>query len=91
MFHVCSHGSRDARRGEEPWLEGAYALRQRLPAGNAIHAEVRLPQAMRRWGGGGEEDRLADSHIVDSPQAAPHATTGAHHYGHWRVPTSLCI
>ena len=27
------------------WLEGAHALRQRLSAGDAIHAEVRLPQA----------------------------------------------
>jgi hypothetical protein len=25
VFHVCSHGSRDAR-GTEPWLEGAHAL-----------------------------------------------------------------
>jgi hypothetical protein len=23
-----------------PWLEGAYALRQRLSAGNRVHAEV---------------------------------------------------
>jgi hypothetical protein len=45
MFHVCSHGSRDARRSEKPWLEGAYALRQRLPARDALHAPVRLPQA----------------------------------------------
>jgi hypothetical protein len=45
MFHICSHGSRDARGGKEPWLEGAHALRQRLSAGDAIHAEVRLPQA----------------------------------------------
>jgi hypothetical protein len=45
VFHICSHGSRDARRGAEPWLEGAYALRQWLPAGNQIHAEVRLSQA----------------------------------------------
>jgi hypothetical protein len=27
------------------WLEGAHALRQRLSAGDAIHAEVRLSQA----------------------------------------------
>jgi hypothetical protein len=29
LFHLCSHGSRDPRRGAEPWLEGTYALRQR--------------------------------------------------------------
>ena len=45
LFHICSHGSRDAGRSTKPWLEGAHALRQRLSAGNAIHAEVRLPQA----------------------------------------------
>jgi hypothetical protein len=47
VFHICSHGSRDARRGEKPWLEGAYALRQRLPAGNHINAKMRLLEAAR--------------------------------------------
>jgi hypothetical protein len=45
MFHLCSHGSRNARRGEEPWLEGPYALRQWLPAGDVLHAPLRLPKA----------------------------------------------
>jgi hypothetical protein len=39
------NGSRDIGRGAQPWVEGAYALRQGLPSGNQIHAEVRLPQA----------------------------------------------
>ena len=29
----------------QPWMEGAYALRQGLSGGNAIHAPVRLSQA----------------------------------------------
>jgi hypothetical protein len=45
MFHFCSHGSRNAWRGAQPWLEGAYALRQRLSPGNEIHAALRLSQA----------------------------------------------
>ena len=45
MFHICSHGSRDARDRAEPGLEGAYAMRQWLSAGNEINAQVRLPQA----------------------------------------------
>ena len=45
MFHVCSHGSRDARGRAELGLEGAYAMRQRLSAGDALHAPLRLPQA----------------------------------------------
>jgi hypothetical protein len=45
MFHLCSHGSRDDRRGAKPGLEGPHALRQRLSAGDALHAQVRLPQA----------------------------------------------
>jgi hypothetical protein len=45
LFHFCSHGSRDARRGAEPRMEGAYALRQRLSGRDAIDAQVRLPQA----------------------------------------------
>jgi hypothetical protein len=46
MFHVCSHGSRDARRGAEPWLEGAaHALRQRLSAGITVYEALRLSQA----------------------------------------------
>jgi hypothetical protein len=45
MFYLCSHGSRDAKGRAEPWLEGAYALRQRLSAGNEVHAPVRLSQA----------------------------------------------
>jgi hypothetical protein len=36
---------RASRRGAEPWLEGAYALRQRLSAGIAVYEEVRLSQA----------------------------------------------
>jgi hypothetical protein len=44
-FHLCSHGSRDARRGAELGLEGAYALRQRLSREHQVIAEVRLPQA----------------------------------------------
>jgi hypothetical protein len=31
-------------RGAEPQLEGAYALLQRLPVGNAIHAALRISQ-----------------------------------------------
>jgi hypothetical protein len=45
LFHVCSHGSRDARGGAEFGLEGAYALRQRLSGRDAVHAQVRLPRA----------------------------------------------
>ena len=45
MFHLCPDGSRDARRGPKPWLEGAYALRQWLSAGNQVYAPVRLSQA----------------------------------------------
>jgi hypothetical protein len=32
-------------RGAEPWLEGAYALRQWLSAGNTVYEALRLPQA----------------------------------------------
>jgi hypothetical protein len=39
MFHLCSHGSRDARRGAKFGLEGAYALRPRLSGRDAIHPE----------------------------------------------------
>jgi hypothetical protein len=35
-------GSRGARRGAKPWLEGPRALRQRLSLRDAVHAEVRL-------------------------------------------------
>jgi hypothetical protein len=45
MFHFCSHGSRDIGRGAQRGVEGAHALRQRLPSGNAIDVEVRLSQA----------------------------------------------
>jgi hypothetical protein len=45
MFHLCSHGSRDARRGEKPRLAGAHALRQRLSAGNTVYEALRLSQA----------------------------------------------
>ena len=45
IFHVCSHAGRDARHSAEPGLEGAYALRQRLSAGNALHAALRLSKA----------------------------------------------
>jgi hypothetical protein len=38
MFHLCSHASRDAGDRTEPRLEGAYALRQRLPPGDALNA-----------------------------------------------------
>jgi hypothetical protein len=43
MFHLCSHGSRDARRGTEPWVKGAHALRQRLSRRHQVHEAVRLP------------------------------------------------
>jgi hypothetical protein len=33
LFHVCSHGSRNIRRGAQPRLEGAYALRRRPSRG----------------------------------------------------------
>ncbi len=46
MFHLCSHGSRDIRDRTEPGLEGAYALRQWLSAGDALHAQVHLPQTV---------------------------------------------
>jgi hypothetical protein len=46
MFYLCSHGSRDARRGEKPWLGGAYALRQRLSPGNQVYEALCLPQAV---------------------------------------------
>jgi hypothetical protein len=42
MFPFCSYERRDARRGEEPWLEGAYALRPRLSREHQVHSEVRL-------------------------------------------------
>jgi hypothetical protein len=45
MFHICSHGSRDARRGAEPGLEGAHALRQRLSREHQVYAALRLSQA----------------------------------------------
>ena len=45
MFHLCSHGSRDAGSGAEPWLEGPYALRQRLSRGHQVNAPLRLSQA----------------------------------------------
>jgi hypothetical protein len=44
-FHVCSHASRDVRRGAELGMEGAYALRQRLSRRDAVNEEVRLSQA----------------------------------------------
>jgi hypothetical protein len=47
MFRICSHGSREARRGEEPWLEGPYALRQREhPDGEAGGAPHWLPMVI---------------------------------------------
>ena len=54
MFHVCSHAGRDARHSAEPGLEGAYALRQRLSAGNEVYEALRLSKAARsscdsRW------------------------------------------
>ena len=45
LFHVCSHGSRYARGGAKFGVAGPHALRQRLSAGDALHAQVRLPQA----------------------------------------------
>jgi hypothetical protein len=45
MFHLCSHGSRDARRGAGPGLEGAYALRWRLPGEHQVHPALRVSQA----------------------------------------------
>jgi hypothetical protein len=45
LFHLCSHGSRDARRGTEPWLEGAYALRQRLSPGDQVYEALRLSES----------------------------------------------
>jgi hypothetical protein len=45
MFHLCSHDGANAGHGAKPGLEGAYALRQPLSAGAALHTEVRLPQA----------------------------------------------
>ena len=45
MFHLCSHGSRDARDRTQPQLEGPYALRQRLSPRDALHAALRLSQA----------------------------------------------
>jgi hypothetical protein len=45
MFHICSHGSRNHRRGAELGLEGPYALQQWLPAGNQVYEALRLPQA----------------------------------------------
>jgi hypothetical protein len=44
MFHLCSRGSRDARRSAELGLEGPHALRQRLSRIYSVHAEVRLWQ-----------------------------------------------
>jgi hypothetical protein len=38
-----------------PWLEGAYALRQRLPSGNAVHAALCLPQAAGPRDAGGDK------------------------------------
>jgi hypothetical protein len=55
VFHVCSHASRDARRGAEPWLESAYALRQRLSAGIAVYEALRLPQAAGPRDAGGDK------------------------------------
>ena len=40
-----SYGSRDARSRAQPRVEGTYALRQRLSAGNEVRGPVRLPQA----------------------------------------------
>jgi hypothetical protein len=45
VFHLCSHGSRDAKPGAKPWLEGAHALRQRLSAGNQVYEALRLSKA----------------------------------------------
>jgi hypothetical protein len=44
MFHVCSHGSRDARDRTQLWLEGAHEV-QRLLGGHQVHAALRLSQA----------------------------------------------
>ena len=45
MFHFCSHASGDARCGEEPWLEGPYALRGWVSAGNQVYEALRPPRA----------------------------------------------
>jgi len=45
MFQCCSYGNRDLGRGEEPRLEGAHALRQRLSRWHQVHAAVRLSTA----------------------------------------------
>jgi hypothetical protein len=37
--------SRDTGRGAEPWLDGAYALRQRLSRGHQVDAALRVPQS----------------------------------------------
>ena len=48
-----------SRRGAKPWLEGAYALRQRLSRGHQVHSAVRLSQATRPcWAGKGQGARL---------------------------------
>jgi hypothetical protein len=60
MFHLCSHGSRDVRHGAEPWLEGAYALRQWLSAGNEVNEALRLSQATQ----GKPEAKTTDFFIV---------------------------
>lgn len=45
MFHLCSHGSRDIRRGAQSGLARPHALRQRLPRKHQVDAEMRLSQA----------------------------------------------
>jgi hypothetical protein len=45
MFHFCSHGSGDIGRSSVLRVASPYAVRQRLPSGNAIHAPLRLPKA----------------------------------------------
>ena len=47
LFHFCSRGSRDARGGAKPWLEGAHAVRRWLSREHEVHAAVRLSQAAR--------------------------------------------
>jgi retron-type reverse transcriptase len=48
MFHLCSHGSRNARRGAELRLEGAHALRQRLSRGHQVHKALHLSPGVDR-------------------------------------------
>jgi hypothetical protein len=44
-FTSIAIGSRDARRGPQPWVEGPHALRQRLSSGNEVYEALHLSQA----------------------------------------------